>query len=57
VSEKLFQRAQTVQTRMGPDLVTLGAGKMRIGVRDQLETAGWLILLLAAITIVITGVM
>jgi hypothetical protein len=42
---------------MGPDLVTLGAGKMRIGVRDQLETAGWLILLLAAITIVITGVM
>ena len=57
MSENWFQRAQTVQTRMGPDLVTLGVGKMRTGVRDQLETAGWLILLLAAITIVITGVM
>ena len=30
---------------------------MRTGVRDQLETAGWLILLLVAITIVVTGVM
>jgi hypothetical protein len=30
---------------------------MRTGVRDQLEAAGWLILLLAAITIAITGVM